>query len=491
MCGLSPRGGGAGAGVDSAFEAAAVAASHWDFDTLDDLLAEAAAAVPSYRGSGHGNASTPVTTAAMEAPLAAETAAREAASAAETAAEEEAFLAETEAEVASGDYTDSATSGVPHRREMLAEVEEALAQEVDMDGLGATRDGRSFKWARIFGRPGSPNVHKTNWRIPEGVGRFAFVRLDGSRVHNALDVALLLAGKSVALLGDSLTHQVHDMLILSLQKLGYEEYITLLDRTYYCNGTAADTREDLAKRRVLVDADSLDKEYREWHDRHCDTWVTTYHLGGPFRNMTWSYYRVYKLMVDGKKPWPAQYVLYPAVLDHIFETSDVVIPNLGLHYHMEVESQPEELRQHVAELAGRIERLSHQPGKLGFFRGMLPQHFYSTDGSGAFSKPETDDATAALMTCHEAKNIESQLWRDDIMEEEAGKRSVAVQSAFWEMDKHEFHFARQEGQARRDCTHFAYVPDWWAPVFDTMYRTGASIMCPDGANAPSKHCFVV
>eukprot|EP00850_Spirogloea_muscicola_P017193 SM000145S00810 [mRNA] locus=s145:276551:279424:+ [translate_table: standard] len=468
MCGLSPRGGGADAGVDSAFEAAAVAASHWDFDTLDDLLAEAAAAVPGK--SGHGNASAVTSAAAMEAPLAAEAAkevaalaaeaaAEDAALTAETAAEEEALGAEIEAEEASGEYTDSATSGVPHRREMLAEVEEALAQEVDMDGLGATRDGRSFKWARIFGRPGSPNVHKSNWRVPDGVGRFAFVRLDGSRVHNALDVALVS--------------------------------LAALLPQYYCNGTAADTREDLAKRRVLVDADSLDKEYREWHDRHCDTWVTTYHLGGPFRNMTWSYYRVYKLMVDGKKPWPAQYVLYPAVLDHIFETSDVVIPNLGLHYHKEVESQPEELRQHVAELAGRIERLSRQPGKLGFFRGMLPQHFYSTDGSGAFSKPETDDATAALMTCHVAENIELQLWRDDIMEEEAGKRSVAVQSAFWEMDMHEFHFARQEGQARRDCTHFAYVPDWWAPVFDTMYRTGASIMCPDGTNAPSKHCFVV
>eukprot|EP00850_Spirogloea_muscicola_P009458 SM000053S17415 [mRNA] locus=s53:203039:205919:+ [translate_table: standard] len=362
--------------------------------------------------------------------------------------------------------------------------------------------------SQVFDKEGSPIFGRNHWRSDRRYERYAFTRIDGSRVHSTPDLAHLLANKRVALLGDSLTDQVHKMFPLSLQKAGYEEYITQLGRLYSCNGTMHDTAEETLRKFWPLDL-SHSEEVIQWHDAHCDSWIQTFLIGGPF-NITWKYWRTYKLPTkEGTKN--TRYVLWPGVLDYLFEDSDIVVVNLGAHYG-EAEHEQEELALHYEQLAARMEAFNRRPGRLAFFRQTLTQHFFSTDGTGRY-KPTVGHVPNELTNCYAAPNVfwqhhlqtsvccvlcphirldkffrAGKLFRHRLMAAAAEPRGILIQPVLLEMNMHNFHFRYELAMmTKRDCTHFAYIVDWWAPVFDTLYRTAVEGMCAKGM-APEGAC---
>eukprot|EP00850_Spirogloea_muscicola_P020105 SM000207S06180 [mRNA] locus=s207:193024:205138:+ [translate_table: standard] len=350
-------------------------------------------------------------------------------------------------------------------------------EEEDLEPVEQTdEDGNPlpFQWAPVFQLEGSPHVPKSNWRVPEGMyGKYAFIKLDGDRVYNAADAANLLAGKQVSLLGDSLMQQFFDMFIVSLQKYGFERFITRNKRRYHCNGTVEESMEAAEARFVAIDVDGHDDDgdaRRLELDSGCDLWIDTFTLGGPFNNLTWNYYRAYRLPVDGLKP--THFTLWPAILDHVFANSDVVVANLGLHY---VDQLADLYSADLAIIADRLEAFNNVPGKLGFFKETTPQHFCSKRGSGAYEGGK--GSRKELSTCHPAPQIHLQLWRHQIMEEVAKARNISIMEGFWLQNMHNFHFANLDPNAKRDCTHFAFVVEWWVPLFDSLFNTARTLGC--------------
>eukprot|EP00850_Spirogloea_muscicola_P005430 SM000025S08325 [mRNA] locus=s25:39295:48284:- [translate_table: standard] len=351
------------------------------------------------------------------------------------------------------------------------------SEEEDLEPVEQTdEDGNllPFQWAPVFQLEGSPHVPKSNWRVPEGMyGKYAFIKLDGDRVYNAADAANLLAGKRVSLLGDSLMQQFFDMFIVSLQKYGYERFIARNKRRYHCNGTVEESMEAAEARFVAIDVDGHDDDgdaRRLELDLGCDLWIDTFTLGGPFNNLTWNYYRAYRLPVDGLKP--THFTLWPAILDHVFANSDVVVANLGLHY---VDQLADLYSADLAIIADRLEAFNNVPGKLGFFKETTPQHFCSKRGSGAYEGGK--GSRKELSTCHPAPQIHLQLWRHQIMEEVAKARNISIMEGFWLQNMHNFHFANLDPNAKRDCTHFAFVVEWWVPLFDSLFSTARTLGC--------------
>eukprot|EP00850_Spirogloea_muscicola_P001529 SM000005S17326 [mRNA] locus=s5:1556127:1559216:+ [translate_table: standard] len=377
-----------------------------------------------------------------------------------------------------------AAVGVDLQRQQPQQLRRALVESPTTDGGGIpdTPDP-NHHWAKVFDQEGSPIFGRNHWRSDRRYERYAFTRIYGSRVHSTPDLAHLLVNKRVALLGDSLTDQVHKMFPLSLQKAGYEEYITQLGRLYSCNGTMHDTAEETLRKFWPLDL-SHSEEVIQWHDAYCDSWIQTYLIGGPF-NITWKYWRTYKLPTkEGTKN--TRYVLWPGVLDYLFEDSDIVVVNLGAHYG-EAEHEQEELALHYEQLAARMEAFNRRPGRLAFFRQTLTQHFFSTDGTGRY-KPTVGHVPNELTDCYPAPNVFWQLFRHRLMAAAAEPRGILIQPVLLEMNIHNFHFRYESAMmTKRDCTHFAYIVDWWAPVFDTMYRTAAEGLCAKGM-APEGAC---
>eukprot|EP00850_Spirogloea_muscicola_P006528 SM000031S11537 [mRNA] locus=s31:237960:245503:+ [translate_table: standard] len=328
------------------------------------------------------------------------------------------------------------------------------SEEEDLEPVEQTdEDGNllPFQWAPIFQLEGSPHVPKSNWRVPEGMyGKYAFIKLDGDRVHNAADAANLLAGKRVSLLGDSLMQQFFDMFIVSLQKYGYERFITRNKRRYHCNGTDEESMEAAEARFVAIDVDG--------HGDDGDARRLELDSGS------------YRLPVDGLKP--THFTLWPAILDHVFANSDVVVANLGLHY---VDQLADLYSADLAIIADRLEAFNNLPGKLGFFKETTPQHFCSKRGSGAYEGGK--GSRKELSTCHPAPQIHLQLWRHQIMEEVAKARNISIMEGFWLQNMHNFHFANLDPSAKRDCTHFAFVVEWWVPLFDSLFSTARTLGC--------------
>eukprot|EP00850_Spirogloea_muscicola_P020582 SM000220S07061 [mRNA] locus=s220:216455:219440:+ [translate_table: standard] len=373
----------------------------------------------------------------------------------------------------------AAASVDPQRRQ--PQLRRELVERLTTDRGGVTgTPNPNHHWAKVFEKEGSPVFGRTHWRSDRRYERYAFTRIDGSRVHSTPDLAHLLANKRVALLGDSLSDQVYTMFLISLQKAGYEEYITQLGRMYSCNGTMHDTAEETLRKFWPLDLSHSD-EVINWHDRNCDTWIQTSLIGGPF-NITWKYWRTYKLPTkEGIKN--TKYLLWPGVLDYLFENSDIVVVNLGAHYG---EADQEELALHYEQLAVRMEAFNRRPGRLAFFRQTLTQHFYSTDGTGRY-RGIKGHVPNELTNCHAAPNVFWQLFRHRLMAAAAELRGIRIQPALLEMNMPNFHFLFELKLIRRDCTHFAYIVARWAPVFDTMYRTAVEGMCAKGM-APERAC---
>eukprot|EP00850_Spirogloea_muscicola_P015833 SM000124S25965 [mRNA] locus=s124:304933:306907:- [translate_table: standard] len=314
-------------------------------------------------------------------------------------------------------------------------------------------------------------MHKLNWHLPDGVpGKYAFVKLDGGHVFDAADVAKLLAGKRLGFVGDSMMHQFSDMLIVSLQKYGYERFVTRADRRYHCNGTFEETVEEAVKRLVAIDY--YDREPRQLLDAYCDSWIDSFVLGGPFRNLTLSYYKTYRLPHRKMKEMNGSpYFLWPSIVDHVFNDSDVVL-NLGLHY---AKHNLEWYKTDLTDLGKRLEAINKVPGRMGIFKETSPQHFYSPTGSGEYNPK--DEYKEKLSKCYQSPNIHQQLWRHHVMESIAGPRETPIMEGFWLQNMHDFHFGNDDPKRKRDCTHFAHVVEWWVPLFDSLFRTLRDLGC--------------
>eukprot|EP00850_Spirogloea_muscicola_P022523 SM000299S10847 [mRNA] locus=s299:2116:12022:- [translate_table: standard] len=239
---------------------------------------------------------------------------------------------------------------------------------------------------------------------------FEFIHTDGSRVYSAADVALLFKGLKVALIGDSLTAQVYRLFGRSLQTLGYGSLMEGPTHRYFYNMTYTDSVEEMLAKRTST----CRRGIRE------DTWTEDVILNGPFEGATWSYWRGYKLIPGLRERRTDSDYLFTSHLDYIFQEYDVVISNLGIHY-----GSSEELKHDLTALGKRMEKFHQQPGKAAFFRQNFPQHFFSYDGSGYYPMP----ANATLKdksVCHPAPNKTVQLWRNQILEEEADLRKLSM-----------------------------------------------------------------
>eukprot|EP00850_Spirogloea_muscicola_P002523 SM000009S23652 [mRNA] locus=s9:1282698:1285283:- [translate_table: standard] len=336
-----------------------------------------------------------------------------------------------------------------------------------------------FNWTRLYTAIDSPAIPFRNQGSSPGArGSTAFVRADGTPAFDAADVLRLFRDKRVTVIGDSISWHLHEMLVLSVQCLGYEQIVTKSSRMLYCNGTYDDTAADV--RRKWMNKTVYDEAKRVGGRAACvsDCLHNHFHIGPPF-NVSLGYYEVYRMPIDREKS--EKYTLWPQLLEFILDRSDIVMVNLGIHYQRQNALLRMEVRlaEHIALLAARMAAFNRVPGKLAFFRETLPQHFFTEDGSGGFEgfwpKKWPVEVTN---TCHPAPNLHLQWWRNSIIHEEAEAAGVLVQPVFWEMDMWDHHIVTLFRQNTcRDCTHFAFVPSFWLPVLDTMYRTAALGLC--------------
>eukprot|EP00850_Spirogloea_muscicola_P017903 SM000158S02035 [mRNA] locus=s158:217257:219558:+ [translate_table: standard] len=258
----------------------------------------------------------------------------------------------------------SAAASVDPQRQQ-PQLRRALVERPTTDGGGVTGSPNpNHHWATVFEKEGSPVFGRTHWRSDRRYERYAFTRIDGSRVHSTPDLAHLAPCK----------------------------------HRYSCNGTMHDTAEETLRKFWPLDL-SHSEEVINWHDRNCDTWIQTSLIGGPF-NITWKYWRTYKLPTkEGIKN--TKYLLWPGVLDYLFEDSDIVVVNLGTHYS---EADQEELALHYEQLAVRMEAFNRRPGRLAFFRQTLTQHFYSPNGTGRY-RAMKGHPPHELTDCHAVPNV--------------------------------------------------------------------------------------
>eukprot|EP00850_Spirogloea_muscicola_P008401 SM000044S16048 [mRNA] locus=s44:751622:759155:+ [translate_table: standard] len=102
-----------------------------------------------------------------------------------------------------------------------------------------------------------------------------------------------------------------------------------------------------------------------------------------FRNLTLSYYKTYRLPHRKMKEMNGSpYFLWPSIVDHVFNDSDVVVLNLGLHY---AKHNLEWYKTDLTDLGKRLEAINKVPGRMGIFKETSPQHFYSPTGSGEYN----------------------------------------------------------------------------------------------------------
>eukprot|EP00850_Spirogloea_muscicola_P001018 SM000004S14888 [mRNA] locus=s4:1617:3152:- [translate_table: standard] len=194
--------------------------------------------------------------------------------------------------------------------------------------------------------------------------------------------------------------------LIALQEAGYEDFVSPVRHSFYCNGTRDDVLADAPRRLIPLEdgvRDYWDKKRTLQHD--CDSIIRKHTLSGPFGNMTWTYFETYQMEHEDLQDW--KYVLWPALFEYILSTSDVVILNLGIHYNV---PQTRHLRKHLQYLAAKLGQFNQQKGKLGFFRETLPQHFASSDGSGTYQSVFINvQPLEVVSTCYAVPNLELQV----------------------------------------------------------------------------------
>eukprot|EP00850_Spirogloea_muscicola_P003082 SM000012S25344 [mRNA] locus=s12:566050:568059:+ [translate_table: standard] len=267
------------------------------------------------------------------------------------------------------------------------------------------------------------------------------------------------------MIGDSITGQVWINLVVALQRHGYKEWANCGNTRYFYDLKVEDTVEEM----LAKGTHALQK------DKKLSTFGRETVLTGPFENATWSYWRGFHL-VPSMYEWPG-YNIYQSQLEYVAQNFDVIILNFGLHYS---NGRVKGLRHDMNSVADYLAKFNKKKGQVGFFREVLPQHFYTLNGNGIYPGPDgfpKNVSQAIIKICHPAPR-----WRNDVLWEVAAEKQVPVQPVFHQMDMHGFHL---EGGKRPDCTHFGNKDTWWLASFDSTYMTVAAGMCGWGLLAKS------
>eukprot|EP00850_Spirogloea_muscicola_P003080 SM000012S25342 [mRNA] locus=s12:473646:474524:- [translate_table: standard] len=99
------------------------------------------------------------------------------------------------------------------------------------------------------------------------------------------------------------------------------------------------------------------------------------------------------------------YNIYQSQLEYIAQKFDVIILNFGLHYN---NRRVKGLRHDINSAADYLAKFNKKKGHIGFFREVLPQHFYTLNGNGIYPGPgdfPENVSQAIIKICHPAPRV--------------------------------------------------------------------------------------
>eukprot|EP00850_Spirogloea_muscicola_P022514 SM000299S10838 [mRNA] locus=s299:18457:21441:+ [translate_table: standard] len=358
----------------------------------------------------------------------------------------------------------------------------------------ATRSSAGLKWVNLT-KLVSKDVPCQTGKYNPHHDKYSFIHSDGTRTWNAVDLALLLKGKKVGVLSDSLSGQVFIHVLSSLQKHGLGDYASYGNITYFYDLKGIVRRKCLPRALHKSGGTRPSPPGRSrlcWEDLRMRLGHTS-EVWSSGSNQPWlsqallSYH-----IVPSIHDWNGLNI-YPSQIQYAFLEYNIIIMNLGMHYH---NFMVKGLRHDLNTVADLLAAFNNQKNRVGFFREAFPQHFFSVTGFGSFPHPEGYPANISVDSSkrlpdprvhqhkgHKANQLEQLLGltdarvamcRNDVLWEVAMQKSVPVQHVFYQMDMHGFH---KTDTPRLDCTHSGNRDTWWLPVFDTFYTTVAADMC--------------
>ena len=158
------------------------------------------------------------------------------------------------------------------------------------------------------------------------------------------------------------------------------------------------------------------------------------------------------------------------VAEYVLNMSQLVVANVGLHYHhfeairrrgstsdrlglsWRSDNTDHRLRQDYSQLASHFAKFNAEAKAMGLrrtavFSETTPQHFQTKDGSGDYDSP------GRAYKCGSASRAEAHDWRNKILHEVALKSSVQVVRVHRALTPLHQHHQTNVG----DCTHFCYA----------------------------------
>lgn len=180
------------------------------------------------------------------------------------------------------------------------------------------------------------------------------------------------------------------------------------------------------------------------------SWTAVEHKSGGWLQYLYFYY--YSDMVKGCKGTHGdRFKVDENVMRRVIATSDIIIANLGLHYHFcSVGAYGESLRL-LSELLQ--EEVSKHKHKQVILRATLPQHFISKSNTGFFEKYNPNATCAKVIS--RVENPTNALLRE-----------AARTHGFKYLDNYHIYKGRYDMHSlikKGDCTHYCYSPELTIP----------------------------
>lgn len=192
---------------------------------------------------------------------------------------------------------------------------------------------------------------------------------------------------------------------------------------------------------------------------------------------------------DRQRTWRVQYFGVTGVggregakglAEYVFKFSNVVVFNVGLHYHLGSATasikdrlslsvrkrlNESDLRLDYTYMSEEMHEFNSRRQRVAaVFAETTPQHFSTPNYSGDYDTPGRKDR------CGRASAAEKFDWRNKILRDVASRSNVSVASAFRVMiPLHLFHEGRGVS-VEEDCTHYCYHPKVFTPHIDAVYR---------------------
>ena len=180
------------------------------------------------------------------------------------------------------------------------------------------------------------------------------------------------------------------------------------------------------------------------------SWTAVEHKTGGWLQYLYFYY--YSDMVKGcKGTFGERFKVDENIMKRVLATSDIIIANLGLHYHFcSVRAYGESLRL-LSELL-QEEKLKHKHKQV-VLRATLPQHFISKSNTGFYER-YISNATCAKI----ASKVEHPT--NGIL------REATKRYGFKYLDNYHIYKGRYDMHThikKGDCTHYCFSPELTIP----------------------------